>query len=629
MGRVIGIDLGTTNCCVAIMEGGVPKVIPNKEGARTTPSVVAFTERGEKLVGQIARRQAVTNPKNTVYAVKRLIGRKYSSPEVQHARQFVPYQISEAANGDVRVRVRDKDYSPQEISAMILGRLKEMSEEFLQTDVAEAIITVPAYFDDSQRQATKDAGRIAGLKVLRILNEPTAASLAYRLNETSEKKIAVYDLGGGTFDVSILQLGQGVFEVRATSGDTFLGGEDFDQRILEWLLQEFEKKEGISLREDRLALQRLKEASEKAKCELSVEERAEINLPFISADAKGPKHLNVALTRDKFNEMTADLVERTRKPCLEALSLAGMKPTDVDEVLLVGGMTRVPKVIDTVREIFGREASRDRNPEEVVGVGAAVQAGILQGEVKDMVLLDVTPLSLGIETRGAMFTKLIDRNTTVPTRKSKIFTTVVDNQAKVEINVLQGEREVASYNKSLGRFELVGIPPAPKGVPQVEVTFDIDSNGIVHVAARDMATKKEQKIVVTPAGGLTDREIAEIIEDAERHAEDDKKRAELFRIQARLEGLLESNMRSFAEFGSMLDEEKRVTVKKIIDAARKALASASISECTESLEKLGEASQILTEVILYQPSTSAPGGNNPGGGKTGAGEASGTGSAAA
>jgi len=627
MGKVIGIDLGTTNCCVAIMEGGVPKVIPNKEGARTTPSVVAFTERGEKLVGQIARRQAVTNPKNTVYAVKRLIGRKYSSPEVQHARQFVPYQISEAANGDVRVRVREKDYSPQEISAMILGRLKEMSEEFLQIDVSEAIITVPAYFDDSQRQATKDAGRIAGLKVLRILNEPTAASLAYRLNETSEKKIAVYDLGGGTFDVSILQLGQGVFEVRATSGDTFLGGEDFDQRILEWLLQEFEKKEGISLREDRLALQRLKEASEKAKCELSVEERAEINLPFISADAKGPKHLNVALTRAKFNEMTADLVERTRKPCVEALSLAGLKPTDVDEVLLVGGMTRVPRVIEVVREIFGREASRDRNPEEVVGVGAAVQAGILQGEVKDMVLLDVTPLSLGIETRGAMFTKLIDRNTTVPTRKAKIFTTVVDNQGKVEINVLQGEREVASYNKSLGRFELVGIPPAPKGVPQIEVTFDIDSNGIVHVSARDMATKKEQKIVVTPSGGLTDREIAEIIDDAERHAEDDKKKAELFRIQARLEGLLESNMRSFAEFGSMLDEEKRVTVKKIIDAARKALASASISECTESLEKLGEASQILTEVILYQPSSGAPGGTP--GGKGGPGESTGSGTAAA
>jgi molecular chaperone DnaK len=593
------------------MDGGTPMVIPNKEGARTTPSVVAFTERSERLVGQIARRQAVTNPKNTVYAVKRLIGRKCGSPEVQHARQFVPYQIVEATNGDVRVRVRDKDYSPQEISAMILGRLKEMSEEHLQAEVSEAIITVPAYFDDSQRQATKDAGRIAGLKVLRILNEPTAASLAYRINEAGEKKIAVYDLGGGTFDVSILQLGQGVFEVRATSGDTFLGGEDFDQRILEWLLQEFEKREGISLREDRLALQRLKEASEKAKCELSIEMRAEINLPFISADSAGPKHLNVALTRDRFDEMTADLVERTRKPCLEALSLAGLKPGDIDDVLLVGGMTRVPKVIETVRVLFGREPGRDRNPEEVVGVGAAIQAGILQGEVKDMILLDVTPLSLGIETRGAMFTKLIERNTTIPTRKSKIFTTVVDNQSKVEINVLQGEREVASYNKSLGRFELVGIAPAPKGVPQIEVTFDIDSNGIVNVSARDLATKKEQKILVTPSGGLTEREIAEIIDDAERHAEDDRKKAELYRIQARLEGLLDSNMRSFAEFGSLLDEEKRNAVKKIIDGARKALASASISECTASLEKLAEASQILTEVILYHPSAGAPGG--PGG----------------
>jgi molecular chaperone DnaK len=612
MGKVIGIDLGTTNCCVATMEGGVPTVIPNKEGARTTPSVVGFTERGEKLVGQIARRQAVTNPKNTIYSVKRLIGRKFNSPEVQHAREFVPYQVVEAANGDVRVRVRDKDHSPQEISAMLLQRLKEMCEDHLQSEITEAIITVPAYFDDSQRQATKDAGRIAGLKVLRILNEPTAASLAYRLNETSEKKIAVYDLGGGTFDVSILQLGQGVFEVRATSGDTFLGGEDFDQRILEWLLKEFEKKEGISLREDRLALQRLKEASEKAKCELSVEERAEINLPFISADAKGPKHLNVALTRESFNTMTADLVERTRKPCLEALALAGLKPADVDEVLLVGGMTRVPRVIEMVREMFAKEPSRDRNPEEVVGIGAAIQAGILQGEVKDMVLLDVTPLSLGIETRGGMFTKLIERSTTIPTRKSKIFTTVVDNQGKVEINVLQGEREVAAYNKSLGRFELVGIPPAPKGVPQIDVTFDIDSNGIVNVSARDMASKKEQKILVTPSGGLTDKEITEIIDDATRHADDDRKKAELFRIQARLEGLLDSNMRSFAEFGSLLSEEKRSAVKKIIDGARKALASASVSECTESLEKLAEASAILTEVILYNPSMSAPGGGGPG-----------------
>ncbi len=606
MARVMGIDLGTTNCCVAVMDGGTPMVIPNKEGARTTPSIVAFTEKGQKLVGQIAKRQAVTNPHNTVYSVKRLIGRKFNSPEVQQARKFVPYQIVEAKNGDVRLRVRDHDYSAPEISAMILARLKEMTEEYLQAEVHEAIITVPAYFDDSQRQATKDAGRIAGLKVLRIINEPTAASLAYRLNEDSEKKIVVYDLGGGTFDVSILQLGQGVFEVKSTSGDTFLGGEDFDQRILEWLLVEFEQKESISLREDRLALQRLKEAAEKAKCELSAEQRAEINLPFISADAKGPKHLNVVLTRDKFNELTTDLVERTRKPCLEALTLAGLKPAEIDEVLLVGGMTRVPRVIETVREIFGKEPCRDKNPEEVVGVGAAIQAGILQGDVKDMVLLDVTPLSLGLETRGGMFTKLIERNTTIPTRKNKVFTTVVDNQGKVEVNVLQGEREVAAFNKSLGRFELVGIPPAPKGVPQIEVTFDIDSNGIVHVSARDMATNKEQTIVVTPSGGLSEKEITEIIEDAQRNSETDKKKAELYRIQARLEGLLESNMKSFAEFGSLLDEDKRSTVKKILEGARKALASASISECTASLEKLGEASQILTEVILYHPSPSAP-----------------------
>ena len=616
MSRVMGIDLGTTNCCVAIMDGGTPLVIPNKEGARTTPSIVAFTEKGQRLVGQIAKRQSVTNPHNTVYSVKRLIGRKFGSPEVQQAKKYVPYQVVDAKNGDVRIRVRDKDYSPQEISAMILERLKEMTEEHLQAEVHEAIITVPAYFDDSQRQATKDAGRIAGLKVLRIINEPTAASLAYRLNEEAEKRIVVYDLGGGTFDVSILQLGQGVFEVKSTSGDTFLGGEVFDQRILEWLLQEFEKKEGISLKEDRLALQRLKEAAEKAKCELSGEARSEINLPFISADAKGPKHLNIVLTRDKFNELTADLVERTRKPCLEAMSLAGLKPSEIDEVLLVGGMTRVPKVIDTVREIFGKEPCRDKNPEEVVGVGAAIQAGILQGEVKDMVLLDVTPLSLGIETRGGMFTKLIERNTTVPTRKTKIFTTVADNQSKVEVNVLQGEREVASYNKSLGRFELVGIAPAPKGVPQIEVTFDIDSNGIVHVSARDMATSKEQTIVVTPSGGLTEKEITDIIDDAKKYSDADKKKAELYRIQARLEGLLESNMKSFAEFGSLLDEEKRNTVKKILEGARKALASASVSECTASLEKLGEASEILTEVILYHPSPNAPGASGGSGGGT-------------
>ncbi len=603
MAKVIGIDLGTTNCCVAVLEAGAPQVVPNKDGGRTTPSIVAFTEKGERLVGQIAKRQALTNPRNTIYAVKRLIGRKFNAPEVQQALRFLPYEVTEAANGDVRIRVRDRDYSPPEIAAMLLAKLKEMAEEHLEDEVSEAIITVPAYFDDSQRQATKDAGRIAGLKVSRIINEPTAASLAYRLNEQSEKRIVVYDLGGGTFDVSILQLGDGVFEVKSTSGDTFLGGEDFDQRIVDWLLDEFQKKEGIDLRKDRLALQRLKEAAEKSKCELSLENRSELSLPFIAADAKGPKHLNQVLSREQFETLVDDLVDRTRKPCLDALKMAGMKAEDIDEVLLVGGQTRTPKVIEAVRSIFGREPSRDRNPEEVVGIGASIQAGILQGEVKDMILLDVTPLSLGIETRGGMFTKLIERNTTIPTKKGKIFTTVVDNQSKVEVNVLQGEREIASYNKSLGRFELVGIPPAPKGVPQVEVIFDIDSNGIVHVSARDQATAREQKIVVTPSGGLSEKEITSIIEDAKKHADADHRRAELNRIQARLEGLLESNLKSFTEFGSLLDNEKQGTVKRILDNARKALQGSSISESTKCLEKLGEASAILTEVILYSPSS--------------------------
>jgi len=603
MGKIIGIDLGTTNCCVAVLEGGTPQVVPNKDGGRTTPSIVGFTEKGERLVGQIAKRQALTNPRNTIYAVKRLIGRKFNSPEVQQAIRFLPYEVTEAPNGDVRVRVRDRDYSPPEIAAMVLAKLKEMAEEHLGDEVSEAIITVPAYFDDSQRQATKDAGRIAGLKVSRIINEPTSASLAYRLNEQSEKKIAVYDLGGGTFDVSILQLGDGVFEVKSTSGDTFLGGEDFDRRIVDWLLDEFQKKEGIDLKKDRLALQRLKEAAEKSKCELSLENRSEISLPFIAADAKGPKHLNQVLAREQFEELVDDLVERTRKPCLDALKMAGLKPENIDEVLLVGGQTRTPKVIAMVRSIFGKEPSRDRNPEEVVGIGAAIQAGILQGEVKDMILLDVTPLSLGIETRGGMYTKLIERNTTIPTKKGKIFTTVVDNQAKVEVNVLQGEREIASYNKSLGRFELVGIPPAPKGVPQIEVTFDIDSNGIVHVSARDQATAREQKILVTPSGGLSEKEITEIIDDARKHAEADHRKAELNRIQARLEGLLESNLKSFTEFGSLLDNEKQGTVKRILENAKKALQGSSISESTKCLERLGEASAVLTEVILFNPAS--------------------------
>jgi len=603
MGKVIGIDLGTTNCCIAVMEGGKPKVIASREGARTTPSIVAFTPRGEKLIGQIAKRQALTNPQNTIYAVKRLIGRKYDSAEVGKARQLVPYQITAAANNDAWIHVRDRDYSPQEISAYLLTRLKEMAEDYIGSEVSEAVITVPAYFDDSQRQATKDAGRIAGLNVLRIVNEPTAAALAHGMDEgTAPRKIAVYDLGGGTFDISILQLGEGVFEVKATSGDTFLGGEDFDQRIVDWLLALFHQETGIDLRTDRLALQRLKEAAEKAKCELSRRDAAEINLPFISADESGARHLNTSLPRARFEELVEDLIEKTRGPCEEALRMAGLTPQDVDEVVLVGGQTRTPKVVETVRQIFGREPNAQINPDEVVGIGAAIQAGILKGDVKDMVLLDVTPLSLGIETRGGMFTKIIDRNSTIPTRKSRIFTTVADNQSKVEVHVLQGEREIAANNKSLGRFDLVGVPPAPKGTAQIEVTFDIDSNGIVNVSARDLATKREQKIIVTPAGGLSDSEIHSIIEDAQKHEEEDRRRAEFIRARTRLEGLVESNQKTFAEFGAMLTPDQQTSVRKILEAARKTLESGSVAECTQALERIAEVGRILSEVILYDPS---------------------------
>jgi len=608
VGKVIGIDLGTTNSCVAVMEGGKPRVIPTREGARTTPSIVAFTARGERLVGQIAKRQALTNPQNTIYAVKRLIGRKFDSPEVQKARQLVPYEIVPADNGDAWIRVRERDYSPPEISAYVLGRLKEMAEDYLGSEVSEAVITVPAYFDDSQRQATKDAGRIAGLSVLRILNEPTAAALAYGLDRDpgNGRTIAVYDLGGGTFDISILHLGEGVCEVKATSGDTFLGGEDFDQRIVDWLVARFLEETGIDLRTDRLALQRLKEAAEKAKCELSREESAEINLPFISADDSGTRHLLTTLTRQQFEGLVEDLVERTRGPCQEAMKMAGIGPRDIDEVLLVGGQTRTPRVIATVRDIFGKEPNRQINPDEVVGIGAAIQAGILRGDVTDMVLLDVTPLSLGIETKGGMFTKIIERNATIPTRKSRIFTTVTDNQSKVEIHVLQGEREIAAHNKSLGRFELVGIPPAPRGVPQIEVTFDIDSNGIVSVQAKDLATQREQRILVTPSGGLSEEEIQQILDDARKHAEEDKRRAEFIRARSRLEGLVESNQRAFLEFGAMLPPEQQREVRRILDGARKALASGSVSECTEALERMAEAQRMLAEVILYDPGTARP-----------------------
>jgi molecular chaperone DnaK len=602
--KAIGIDLGTTNCCIAVMEGGSPRVIASREGARTTPSIVAFTSRGERLVGQIAKRQALTNPDSTIYAVKRLVGRKFDSPEVAKAMQLVPYEIVPSENRDAWIRVRGKNCSPPELSAILLRHLKQMAEDYLGTEVADAVITVPAYFNDAQRQATKDAGRIAGLNVLRILNEPTAASLAYGMDEgTAARRIAVYDLGGGTFDISILQLGEGVFEVKSTSGDTFLGGEDFDQRIVDWLVSSFRDETGVDLRGDRMALQRLKEAAEQAKCELSQAQSAGINLPFISADESGPRHLTTELTRAKFEELVDDLIEKTRGPCEEALKLAGLAPDDIDEVLLVGGQTRTPKVIEVVRSIFGREPSDEINPDEVVGIGAAVQAGILKGEVKELVLLDVTPLSLGIETRGGMYTKIIDRNSTIPTRKAKIFTTVADNQTKVQIHVLQGEREIAAHNKSLGQFELVGLPPAPRGATQIEVSFDIDSNGIVSVQARDLATQREQKILVTPSSGLTDEEISAIIDDANKHAEDDRRRAEYIRAKARLEGLVDSNQKTFNEFGSMLDQERQAQVRQILTEARHALESGSASQCTEALEKIGQMGRILSEVILYDPGT--------------------------
>jgi molecular chaperone DnaK len=602
MAKAVGIDLGTTNCCISVMEGGKPRVIATREGARTTPSIVAFTARGERLVGQIAKRQALTNPHNTIYAVKRLLGRKFDSPEVAKAAQIVPYEIVASENRDAWIKARDKEYSPPEISAFVLLHLKEMAEDFLGTEVTEAVVTVPAYFDDAQRQATKDAGRIAGLNVLRIINEPTAASLAYGLDEGARaNRIAVYDLGGGTFDISVLELGKGVFEVKSTSGDTFLGGEDFDQRVVDWLVGLFRSETGIDLRTDRMALQRLKEAAEKAKCDLSHVESTEINLPFISADEKGARHLHTTLTREKLEELVEDLVEKTRGPCEEALRLAGLEPKEIDEILLVGGQTRMPKVVEAVREIFGREPSTEINPDEVVGIGAAIQAGIIKGDVKDLVLLDVTPLSLGIETRGGMFTKIIERNATIPTRKGKVFTTVADNQTKVEIHVLQGEREIAAHNKSLGQFELVGIPPAPRGATQIEVTFDIDSNGIVSVQARDMTTQREQKILVTPSSGLTETEIDRIIADAKEHHEEDQRRAEYVRARARLEGLVDSNQKTYNEFGSMLTQEQQGKVQKILEDARKALESGSATECTAALEKIAEMGRILSEVILYDP----------------------------
>ena len=538
MGKIIGIDLGTTNSCVAVMQGGDPVVIPNQEGERVTPSVVAFTESGEILVGQTAKRQAITNPENTIFAIKRLMGRKYDSPEVQRDIKILPYKIVKAPNGDAHVEVRGKRYSPPEISAMILRKLKEAAEAYLGEKVTDAVITVPAYFNDSQRQATKDAGRIAGLNVRRIINEPTAASLAYGLDKKGEKKIAVFDLGGGTFDISILEVGEGVFEVKSTSGDTHLGGEDFDMRIVNYVADEFMKEHGIDLRKDRMALQRLKDAAEKAKKELSTMLETEINLPFITADASGPKHLNIKLTRAKFESLVEDLVEKVVGPCEQAMKDAGLTPKDIDEVILVGGMTRMPRIQQKVKEIFGKEPHKGVNPDEVVAIGAAIQAGVLAGEVKDVLLLDVTPLSLGIETLGGVFTKLIERNTTIPTRKSQIFTTAADNQTAVEIHVLQGERPMAKDNVSLGRFQLVGIPPAPRGVPQIEVTFDIDADGILHVSAKDLATGKEQSIQIKASSGLSEEEIQRIIKEAELHAEEDRRKKELAEARNNADSLI-------------------------------------------------------------------------------------------
>ncbi len=602
MAKVLGIDLGTTNCCAAVVEVGSPQVVSNREGARTTPSIVGFTEDGERLVGQIAKRQAITNPTQTIYAVKRLCGRKWSDAEVVHVKDHLSYQIIEAANGDIKIRVRDHDYSPEEISAFILREIKEFCEEALGEEIKEAIITVPAYFDDSQRQATRDAGRIAGLEVLRIINEPTAASLAYGLEKQKKQEtIAVYDLGGGTFDISILRIDSGMFEVLSTSGDTFLGGEDFDRTVMDWLLADFLKTTGIDLRQDRLALQRLKEAAEKAKCELSTALETTVALPFIASDASGPKHINKILTRDTFESLVADLVKRTEGPCKNALEAAALKPDQVDTIILVGGQTRTPLVQRMVESIFGKPPNRSINPDEVVAVGAAIQAGVLRGEIKDLVLLDVTPLSLGIETHGGIFVKLIERNSTIPTKNTQIFTTVADNQTTVEVSVLQGEREIAKENKPLGKFQLVGIPAAAKGVPQIEVTFAIDSSGIVNVSARDLATGKAQGIQINPAGGLSPDEIDRIIQEAAANKAIDQKKRELRQLKNKLEGMIAGNDRIFREFGDLLQPDERERVDKTLANAREVMTGEDRGPIDDALIDMKGVSRILTQAMLYKP----------------------------